>query len=65
MADRVALDTLELAFGPNSLGILLVRDLPATYAEQRVRVMSSGSDLAHLAPESLGLPTVKESEAET
>lgn len=50
----VSLDTLERAFGPDSLGIILVRDLPEKFAELRREVLSLSSYLANLPEEELG-----------
>ncbi|EMC93749.1 hypothetical protein BAUCODRAFT_74857 [Baudoinia panamericana UAMH 10762] len=44
----VPLDTLEQAFGPASLGIIVVRDLPTEYATLRHSVLSNSSYLANL-----------------
>lgn len=56
----VSLDTLEQAFGPASLGIIIVRDLPEKFAELRSEVLSLSSYLANLPEEELGelLPLV-------
>jgi hypothetical protein len=50
----VSLETLEQAFGPASLGIIIVRDLPAHFAELRHEVLSLSSYLANLPAEELG-----------
>lgn len=50
----VSLDTLERAFGPDSLGIILVRDLPGKFAELRREVLSLSSYLANLPENELG-----------
>ena len=50
----VSLETLEEAFGPASLGIILVSDLPQQYAEMRKKVLSLSSYLANLPEEELG-----------
>lgn len=50
----VTLDTLEEAFGPASLGIIIVRDLPSEYVELRRRLLSYSSYLANLPGEELG-----------
>lgn len=50
----VSLDTLEQAFGPASLGIIIVRDLPEKFAELRSEVLSLSSYLANLPEEELG-----------
>ncbi|KAL9099879.1 MAG: hypothetical protein Q9163_004685, partial [Psora crenata] len=42
------LDTLEEAFGPSSLGILIVKDLPSRFGELRQRLLSYASYLANL-----------------
>ncbi|KAJ5308764.1 hypothetical protein PENANT_c013G07014 [Penicillium antarcticum] len=47
----VSFDTLTEAFGPASLGIIVVKDLPSTFAELRKTVLSNASYLAAL-PES-------------
>lgn len=44
----VSLDTLEEAFGPYSLGIIIVRDLPEEFPELRKSVLSYSSYLANL-----------------
>ncbi|KAI9855873.1 MAG: hypothetical protein M1824_005783 [Vezdaea acicularis] len=44
----VPFSTLEAAFGPSSLGIILVRDLPPSYSLQRRTVLSYSSYLAAL-----------------
>jgi hypothetical protein len=50
----VSLETLEQAFGPASLGIIIVRDLPEQFAELRREVLSLSSYLANLPEEELG-----------
>ena len=47
--------SVEEAFGPESLGIILVRDLPAEYAELRVKLLCMSSYLANLNKEELGM----------
>ena len=55
LRDRsVSLETLEQAFGPESLGIILVRDLPAAFAELRAKLLSLSSYLANLPATELG-----------
>ena len=44
----ISLQTLERAFGPESLGIIIVRDLPRHFAELRTKVLSYSSYLANL-----------------
>jgi hypothetical protein len=50
----VSLETLEQAFGPASLGIILVKDLPENFAQLRSEVLSMSSYLANLPAEELG-----------
>lgn len=50
----ISFDTLEEAFGPESLGILIVKGLPSEYVRLREKVLSSGSYLAALPEEQLG-----------
>ncbi|KAK5082169.1 hypothetical protein LTR05_007312 [Lithohypha guttulata] len=45
---NVAFDKLLEAFGPSSLGILVVSDLPASFAELRSKVLTNSSRLAAL-----------------
>lgn len=49
----VPLEALEQAFGPESLGIIIVRDLPAKFVDLRARLLSFSSYLANLAPAEL------------
>ncbi|KAK3168365.1 hypothetical protein OEA41_004812 [Lepraria neglecta] len=49
----VPFDSLEEAFGPSSLGILIVKDLPAKFLELRHKLLSYASYLANLPPEEL------------
>ena len=50
----VPLETLEKAFGPSSLGIIVVRDLPGEYVDLRARLLTYSSYLANLPEEVLG-----------
>jgi len=50
----ISFHTLEEAFGPSSLGILIVKDLPARFFELRHRLLSYASYLANLPSEELG-----------
>ncbi|ERF72137.1 hypothetical protein EPUS_02928 [Endocarpon pusillum Z07020] len=50
---RIPFPTLVSAFGPTSLGILLVRDLPPQFPTLRTRVLSNASHLAHLSARKL------------
>ncbi|OJZ92642.1 hypothetical protein ASPFODRAFT_56215 [Aspergillus luchuensis CBS 106.47] len=45
--------TLTEAFGPSSLGIILVKNLPATFPHLRAQVLSNASYLASLPPSTL------------
>jgi isopenicillin N synthase-like dioxygenase len=45
--------TLTTAFGPDSLGILVVKDLPPSFPSLRTRVLSSSSRLASLPASTL------------
>lgn len=60
--DSVTFDTLEKAFGPSSLGILLVSDLPPSFIELRHKLLSYASYLANLPEPELGplIPTSTE-----
>ncbi|TKA81723.1 hypothetical protein B0A49_00612 [Cryomyces minteri] len=49
----VSLSTLEEAFGPNSLGLILVSGLPEKYSTLRHRLLSLSSFLANLPEEEL------------
>lgn len=48
MTGTVSLEALEEAFGPDSLGILVVKDVPAEFAELRHRLLSYSSYLGNL-----------------
>lgn len=50
----VTLETLEQAFGPASLGIIIVKELPEKFAALRRDVLSLSSYLANLPAEELG-----------
>lgn len=41
-------EILEKAFGPNSLGIIIIKDLPIQFVELRKKVLISASKLANL-----------------
>ncbi|KIY02845.1 uncharacterized protein Z520_01310 [Fonsecaea multimorphosa CBS 102226] len=61
-SNAVPFNTLLNAFGPDSLGILVVTDLPSTFAPLRQKVLSNSSRLAHLPPahlEKLTKPSAK------
>jgi hypothetical protein len=53
-SDSVPFETLEAAFGPSSLGILLVKDLPSEFPKLRRNLLSYASYLANLPKEELG-----------
>lgn len=52
-AQAVPLDTLVEAFGPDSLGVILVRDLPTEFASLRHKLLSYSSYLANLPADEL------------
>lgn len=52
-SNSVPFPTLESAFGPSSLGILIVKDLPAKYSDLRRKLLSYSSYLAQLPSEEL------------
>lgn len=58
MTGSVSFDTLTEAFGPSSLGIIVVKDLPAEFARLRAQVLSNASYLAALPEEELGMPSL-------
>jgi hypothetical protein len=51
---NVPFSTLEEAFGPESLGIILVKDVPSEFVELRRRVLSYSSYLGALPSADLG-----------
>lgn len=53
--DHVSFETLEEAFGPSSLGILVVKDLSTGFVSLREKVLSHASYLAALSPSILGI----------
>ena len=50
----VPFGSLEEAFGPSSLGIMIVKDLPSRFVELRHKLLSYASYLANLPTEELG-----------
>lgn len=50
----VPFSTLQEAFGPESLGILVVKDVPPEFADLRRRALSYSSYLGNLPKEELG-----------
>lgn len=59
MPGTVAFEALEEAFGPSSLGILIVQDLPARFVDLRHRLLSYASYLANLPSDELGKSNTK------
>ncbi|KAJ5788634.1 hypothetical protein N7457_003624 [Penicillium paradoxum] len=57
----VSFETLTEAFGPSSLGIIVVKDLPSTFTELRAQVLSNASYLAALPDPELESLTSPES----
>ncbi|KAL1854578.1 hypothetical protein Plec18170_004668 [Paecilomyces lecythidis] len=57
----VSFETLSEAFGPSSLGIIVVKDLPPKFKELRAQVLSNASYLAALPEEELEPLTSPES----
>lgn len=51
---NIPFENLLEAFGPSSLGILVVTDLPFHFPALRAKVLASSSSLAHLPSEELG-----------
>lgn len=51
---NVSFETLQQAFGPDSLGILVVKDVPQEFAKLRHLALSYGSYLGNLPKEELG-----------
>jgi hypothetical protein len=51
----VSLETLEEAFGPASLGIIIVRDLPSNFVSLRRTLLSYSSYLGNLPETELGM----------
>ena len=51
----IAFESLEEAFGPCSLGIIIVKDLPSRFVELRHKLLSYASYLANLSSEELGI----------
>jgi hypothetical protein len=51
----VSFETLKEAFGPESLGILVVKDLPTEFPELRRSVLSYSSYLGNLPKSDLGI----------
>ncbi|KAF3894806.1 PcbC [Trichophyton interdigitale] len=60
-AGTVSFETLSEAFGPASLGIIVVKDLPAEFKSLRAQALSNASYVASLSPEELESLTSAES----
>ncbi|KIW11374.1 hypothetical protein PV08_10674 [Exophiala spinifera] len=56
-SNTIPFSTLTSAFGPDSLGILVVKDLPSSFSQLRSRVLSHSSRLAHLPGSTLSTLT--------
>src|SRR5262245_59775785 len=54
-AGTVTFKELEEAFGPDSLGIIVVKGLPVEFADRRANLLSYASYLANLPQEKLGM----------
>lgn len=54
IADDVEFALLEEAFGPASLGIIVVKDLPSRFHDLRHRLLSYASALGNLSQDELG-----------
>jgi hypothetical protein len=52
---NVSFSTLEEAFGPESLGIIVVKDVPSEFGQLRHRLLSYSSYLGNLPEWKLGL----------
>ena len=52
---NVEFSTLEEAFGPDSLGIIIVKDVPPEFAQLRHRLLSYSSYLGNLPEFRLGI----------
>lgn len=51
---NISFETLQEAFGPDSLGILIVKDVPQDFAQMRHMALSYASYLGNLPREELG-----------
>jgi hypothetical protein len=51
---NVSFSTLEEAFGPESLGIIIVKDVPSEFIQLRHRLLSYSSYLGNLPDWKLG-----------
>ena len=55
MTGTVSFETLQEAFGPDSLGILVVKDVPKEFPQLRHLALSYASYLGNLPKEELGI----------
>jgi hypothetical protein len=55
MLGTVPSSALEEAFGPTSLGIIIVRDLPPEFPELRGRLLFAASQIAKLPADDLSM----------
>ena len=53
--DNVEFSSLEEAFGPESLGIIVVKDLPTKFHDLRHKLLSYSSALGNMSPKELGV----------
>jgi hypothetical protein len=51
---NIPFETLQQAFGPDSLGILVVKDVPQEFPELRHQALSYASYLGNLPKDELG-----------
>lgn len=51
---NVPFETLVNAFGPNSLGIIIVKDVPSEFVDLRLQLLSYSSYLGNLPQFKLG-----------
>ncbi len=58
MSGNVSFSTLVEAFGPDSLGIIIVKDVPDEFVQLRHRLLSYSSYLGNLPQFRLGKPSI-------
>lgn len=56
MGGTISFETLQQAFGPDSLGILVVKDVPKEFPQMRHLALSYASYLGNLPKKELGIP---------
>jgi hypothetical protein len=54
----VSFETLQEAFGPDSLGILVVKDVPPEFANLRHELLSYASYMGNLDKADFGMDTI-------